>query len=53
MGRLKSGYGVENVLNLFGERDYREVHNALCDAVDELRIIKYLGFCVGEYPELT
>ncbi len=51
-GRLKSGYGVENVLNMFGERGYREVHNALRDAVDELRIMKYMGYAVGEYPRL-
>ncbi len=51
-GRLKSGYGVENILNMFGERGYREVHNALCDAVDELRIMKYMGYSVGEYPRL-
>lgn len=51
-GRLKRGYGVESVLNMFGERGYREVHNALCDAVDELRIMKYLGFIADEYPEL-
>ncbi len=51
-GRLKRGYGVENILSMFGERDYRELHNALTDAVDELRIMKYLGHGIGRYPSL-
>ncbi len=39
-GKLKSGYGVEAVLNMItGERRY-EVHNALCDARDELFIMR-------------
>ena len=36
-GRLKRGYGVEDMLRLLsGNRGYRESHNALLDALDEL-----------------
>lgn len=43
-GRLKRDYGVEPVLRrLSGVSDYFEVHNALYDAADELKIIKLLG----------
>ena len=49
-GRLKSGYRVENILNMFGERDYVEMHNALVDAVDELRIMRYLKYSISGYP---
>lgn len=48
-GRLKSGYRVEDMLVMFGEKGYCEIHNALTDAVDELRIMKYLGIPVGRY----
>lgn len=51
-GRLKSGYGVENIIRMFGERDYREVHNALTDAIDELRIMKYLQYSISAYNKL-
>lgn len=51
-GRLKSGYKVENILCMFGEHDYREQHNALTDAVDELRIMKYLKHSIDKYPVL-
>ena len=51
-GRLKSGYGVENIIRMFGERDYREVHNALTDAVDELRIMKYLRYSIKMYNKM-
>ncbi|MCR5153409.1 MAG: hypothetical protein K6B75_01035 [Lachnospiraceae bacterium] len=51
-GRMKSGYGVESVLNMFGECGYCELHNALADAVDELRIMKYLDYSVKDYPDL-
>lgn len=51
-GRLKSGYGVENIIRMFGERDYKEVHNALTDAVDELRIMKYLRYSIKTYNKL-
>ena len=39
-GRLKRGYGVEPMLRLLsGNPAYRETHNALFDALDELEII--------------
>ena len=52
-GRIKSGYRVEDILNMFGECDYHEVHNALIDAIDELRIMKYLMHPIRNYPVLT
>lgn len=49
-GRLKSGYKVGDMLVMFGEKGYCEMHNALTDAVDELRIMRYLGHPIGRYP---
>lgn len=51
-GRLKSGYGVESIMRLFGYENYFEMHNALVDAKDELEIMKNLGHSVSVYPEL-
>ena len=51
-GRLKSGYGVENIMRMFGKRDYAETHNALIDARDELEIMRLLGHSVAMYPEI-
>ena len=51
-GRLKSGYKVENILWMFGEKNYRELHNALTDAADELRIMRYLQHSIWQYPVL-
>ena len=49
-GRLKRGYGVEPMLRLLsGNRTYRETHNALFDALDELEIIRLLGYGLGAY----
>lgn len=48
-GRLKSGYGVERIYRMLsGNTNYRERHNALTDAVDELEIMRMLkhGFAV-------
>ena len=43
-GRLKWGYGVEAVLKMLsGDKRYRETHNAVSDAEDELRIMQLLG----------
>lgn len=43
-GRLKRDYGVESILRLLsGNRGYRETHNALYDALDELEIMRLLG----------
>lgn len=50
-GRLKRGYGVEPMLRLLsGNRTYRESHNALLDALDELEIMRLLGYGLGAYP---
>ncbi len=49
-GRLKRGYGVESILKMLsGDRRYRETHNAVLDAEDELRIMQLLGHDIGEY----
>jgi len=49
-GRLKRGYGVESMLRLLsGNRTYRESHNALFDALDELEIMRLLGYGLGAY----
>ena len=43
-GKLKRDYGVEPIMRLLsGNKSYFEVHNALCDAVDELKIVQLLG----------
>ena len=51
-GRLKSGYKVQDILCMFGEDDYTELHNALTDAMDELRIMNYLKHSIKNYPRL-
>lgn len=51
-GRLKSGYKVEDILCIFGEDDYTELHNVLTDAMDELRIMNYLKYSIKNYPRL-
>ena len=49
-GRLKSDYGVESITRLLtGDSSYRETHNAVFDAIDELRIIELLGLPLSEY----
>ena len=49
-GRLKRGYGVEPTLRrLTGNHFYCEKHNALCDAEDELTIMRLLGHELQEY----
>lgn len=49
-GRMKCGYGVENVLRMLGkDKQYAETHNAVLDAEDELRIMQLLGYGLGEY----
>ena len=49
-GRLKRDYGVESMLRLLsGTRAYRETHNALFDALDELEIMRLLGHRVENY----
>ena len=52
-GRLKRGYGVEAMLQLLsGNRRYHESHNAIWDAMDELRIITLLGHPLEDYIPL-
>ena len=49
-GRLKRGYGVEPMLRLLsGNRAYRETHNALHDAMDELKIMRLMGHPLKDY----
>ena len=49
-GRLKTNYGVEPITRMLsGERGYCEVHNAVYDAVDELRIIELLEHEICKY----
>ncbi len=52
-GRLKRGFGVEPMLRLLsGDECYREVHNAVLDAMDELSIMRLLGHPIEDYIEL-
>ena len=52
-GRLKRSYGVEPMLRLLsGNSAYRETHNALFDALDELEIMRLLRYGVAEYKKL-
>lgn len=52
-GRLKRGYGVEPMLRLLsGNHGYRETHNALFDAMDELEIMRLMGRPVEDYIPL-
>lgn len=49
-GRLKRGYGMESIYRLLSEDlTYCEMHNALTDATDELRIMKLLNHDLGIY----
>ena len=52
-GRLKRGYGVEPMLRLLsGKGSYRETHNAIRDAMDELEIMKLMGYPLEQYAAL-
>ena len=52
-GRLKRGYGVEPMLRLLsGKVRYRETHNAVLDALDELSIMRLLGISLERYIPL-
>ena len=52
-GRLKRGYGVEPMLRLLsGNHTYRETHNAVLDAVDELGIMRLLKRQLEDYRAL-
>lgn len=52
-GRLKHGYGVEAMLRrLSGDDTYFETHNALYDALDELEIMRLLGYAPDWYIKM-
>ena len=52
-GRLKRGYGVESMLRMLScDQCYCETHNALYDAMDELRIMSLLGHSIQNYIPL-
>ena len=49
-GRLRTNYGVEPITRMLtGDNYYCEIHNAIYDAVDELRIIELLGHELSQY----
>lgn len=49
-GRMKQGYGVENILKMLSKNSrYRETHNAVMDAEDELEIMRLLGYEISQY----
>lgn len=49
-GRLKRNYGVEPIMRLLsGNQRYNEVHNAICDAINELEIMNLLDYTIEEY----
>ena len=49
-GRLKRGYGVEDILQMLSRNNrYRETHNAVTDAEDELKIMRMLGYELSVY----
>ena len=52
-GRLKCGYGVEPILRLLsGDATYCEQHNALTDALDELKIMELLQHKPSKYVKM-
>ena len=53
-GRLKRGYGVESIYRLLSEDfKYREMHNALSDAIDELEIMRLLDHELFRYTKIS
>ena len=49
-GRLKTNYGVEPILRMLSGNDrYCETHNAVLDAMDELKIVELLGHELSVY----
>lgn len=52
-GRMKSGYGVQSMLRILtGNYNYCETHNALLDALDELKIMSLLGHPIDMYGKI-
>ena len=49
-GRLKTNYGVEPIMHMLtGNTGYRETHNAVNDACDELKIVELLALPLEAY----
>lgn len=49
-GRLKRNYGVEPIMRMLsGKKSYCEIHNAVCDAIDELELMRLLGHPLDVY----
>lgn len=49
-GRLKRNYGVQPIMRmLMNDYSYFETHNALFDALDELKIMQLLGLSLDTY----
>lgn len=53
-GKLKRNAGVESIMKLLtGDCSYHEKHNAVYDAMDELKIMKHLGRKFEDYSKAT
>jgi hypothetical protein len=53
-GRLKRDYGVESIYRMLsGNWRYKEYHNAMTDAIDELAIMKMLNHRVENYERIS
>ncbi len=48
-GKMKRGYGVEDIYRMLSGSSYFEKHNALSDAVDELAIMRMLGLSYADF----
>lgn len=49
-GRMKCNFGVESMMRILsGNKRYREKHNAICDALDELELMRLLGKALDIY----
>ena len=48
-GRLRTGYGVEPIYTFLSGKRYIEYHNAICDAEDEMYIMKMLNKKFEDY----
>lgn len=50
-GKLRSGYGVEPVMQMITGKFVDEVHNALCDTRDELFIMRSFNMPIMQFIE--
>lgn len=49
-GKLKCNYDAETIMRMLtNKKSYHEVHNAVCDAEDELKIMQLLGHPIDIY----